>query len=45
MKENEEREAMAVGLGNIAIDGASSSRMANNPQASTNKTIATPSKK
>lgn len=41
-KENEERDAMALELGNIAIDGAASSR-ANDPQASTNKT--TPSKK
>ncbi|XP_066320391.1 uncharacterized protein [Miscanthus floridulus] len=44
-KENEERDAMALELGNIAIDGAASSRMANDPQASTNKTTATPSKK
>jgi serine/threonine-protein kinase SRPK3 len=44
-KEKEEREAMAVELGNIAIDGASSSRMANDPQSSTNKTTATSSKK
>lgn len=43
-KENEERDAMALELGNIAIDGASS-RMANDPQASTNKTTAIPSKK
>ncbi|KAJ1293609.1 hypothetical protein BS78_01G081600 [Paspalum vaginatum] len=45
-KQNEEREAMAVELGNIAIDGASSSsRMANDPQPGTNKATATPSKK
>ena len=44
-KENEERDAMAVELGNIAIDGASSLRAANDPQASMNKATATPSKK
>jgi len=44
-KENEERDAMALELGNIAIDGAASSRMANDPQACTKKTTATPSKK
>ncbi|RCV40904.1 hypothetical protein SETIT_9G092600v2 [Setaria italica] len=44
-KENEERDAMAVELGNIAIDGASPSRTASDPQASTNKATATPSKK
>ncbi|KAL5209946.1 hypothetical protein ABZP36_005569 [Zizania latifolia] len=44
--ENEERDAMAMGLGNIAIDGASSKRT-EDPQASTmpNKTNATPAKK
>lgn len=44
-KESEERDAMAAELGNIAIDGTSSPRMANDPQASTNETTATPSKK
>jgi serine/threonine-protein kinase SRPK3 len=44
-KENEERDAMAVELGNIAIDGASSSRTASDPQASTNNATATTSKK
>ncbi|CAL4927339.1 unnamed protein product [Urochloa decumbens] len=44
-KENEERDAMAVELGNIAIDCASSSRTANDPQAGTNKATAAPSKK
>jgi len=44
-KENEERDAMAVELGNIAIDGASSLRAVNDPQASMNKATATPSKK
>ncbi|CAN6292503.1 unnamed protein product [Urochloa humidicola] len=44
-KENEERDAMAVELGNIAIDGASSSRTPNDPQAGTNKATAAPSKK
>ncbi|CAN6303552.1 unnamed protein product, partial [Urochloa humidicola] len=44
-KENEERDAMAVELGNIAIDGASSSRTTNDPQAGTNKATAAPSKK
>lgn len=43
--ENEERDAMAVNLGNIAIDGASS-KTTEDPQASTmqNKTNATPAK-
>ncbi|KAL6894085.1 hypothetical protein ACP4OV_008183 [Aristida adscensionis] len=44
-KETEERDAMALEMGNIAIDGASSSKAANDPQASTNKANATPSKK
>jgi serine/threonine-protein kinase SRPK3 len=44
-KENEERDAMAVELGNIAIDGTSSSRTASDPQASTNNATATTSKK
>ncbi|KAL6637853.1 hypothetical protein ACP70R_025425 [Stipagrostis hirtigluma subsp. patula] len=44
-KENEERDAMAVELGNIAIDGASSSKTVTDTQASTNKVNATPSKK
>uniref|UniRef100_A0A0E0KJ05 non-specific serine/threonine protein kinase n=1 Tax=Oryza punctata TaxID=4537 RepID=A0A0E0KJ05_ORYPU len=44
--ENEERDAMAVNLGNIAIDSASS-KTTEYPQASTmqNKTNATPAKK
>ncbi|KAK3146087.1 hypothetical protein QOZ80_3BG0261460 [Eleusine coracana subsp. coracana] len=44
-KENEERDAMATELGNIVIDGASSSKAASDRQASTNKANATPSKK
>ncbi|XP_062214591.1 uncharacterized protein LOC133915450 [Phragmites australis] len=44
-KENEERDAMAVELGNIAIDGTLSSESANYPQATTNKANAAPSKK
>ncbi|XP_062212407.1 uncharacterized protein LOC133913305 [Phragmites australis] len=44
-KENEERDAMAVVLGNIAIDGVSSSKIVDDPQANTNKANATPSKK
>ncbi|KAF0915145.1 hypothetical protein E2562_034063 [Oryza meyeriana var. granulata] len=44
--ENEERDAMAVELGNIAIDGASA-KTTEDPQGSTmqNKTNATPAKK
>jgi serine/threonine-protein kinase SRPK3 len=44
-KENEDRDAMATELGNIAIDGASSSKAASDCQATTNKANATPSKK
>jgi serine/threonine-protein kinase SRPK3 len=47
-KENDdERDAMATELGNIAIDGASSSRTVKDPQASSkqSKANATPSKK
>lgn len=44
-KENEDRDAMATELGNIAIDGASSSKAASDRQATTNKANATPSKK
>ncbi|KAG8098144.1 hypothetical protein GUJ93_ZPchr0013g36867 [Zizania palustris] len=44
--ENQERDAMAMGLGNIAIDGATS-KTTEDPQASTmpNKTNATPAMK
>ncbi|KQK13218.1 SRSF protein kinase 1 isoform X2 [Brachypodium distachyon] len=46
-KENDERDAMATELGNIAIDGASSSKTVKNLQASSkqSKAIAMPSKK